>query len=65
MHGGPLALLRHVQLETNRTQARPYLMWSRRSAKNMVDALVAVLAGSIAGKDSEDAPLFVEYEGVQ
>lgn len=63
-HGGPLALSRHVRLNTSKTLARPYRVWSRRSAKNMVDALVGVLALQLSGADSLDREVFTEYANV-
>jgi hypothetical protein len=62
VHGGPLGLIRHVHPKTEATLDRPYSAWSMRSAVHTSDAMVGLLAGTIAGEDHPDVALFREYE---
>ena len=61
IHSGPLTLLRHVHPKTQRTRERPYSAWSKRSAVHMSDAMVGLLAATIAGNDCPDIDLFRRY----
>ena len=61
IHSGPLALLRHVHPKKQRTRERPYSAWSKRSAVHMSDAMVGLLAATIAGNDCPDIALFQRY----
>ena len=61
IHSGPFTLLRHVHPKTQRTRERPYSAWSKRSAVHMSDAMVGLLAATIAGNDCPDIDLFRRY----
>jgi len=62
VHGGPLGLIRHVHPRTGATRGRPYAAWSKRSAVHTSDAMVGLLAASIAGENDADIALFRAYE---
>ena len=62
IHGGPLGLIRHVHPRTEATRERPYPVWSRRSAVHISDAMVGLLAATIAGDGHPDSALFQTYE---
>ena len=64
IHGGPLALLRHVHSGTLKTRERPYSAWNRRSAVHLADAMVGLLASTIAGENHRDQSLFEEYRAI-
>lgn len=62
VHSGPLGLIRHVHPKTEATRDRPYSAWSVRSAVHISDAMVGLLAATVAGEDHPDVTLFREYE---
>ena len=62
VHGGPLGLSRHVHSRSEATRERPYPAWSRRSAVHISDAMVGLLAATIAGDDHPGTALFRTYE---
>jgi len=55
-------LIRHVHPRTGATRGRPYAAWSKRSAVHTSDAMVGLLAASIAGENDADIALFRAYE---
>ncbi len=62
VHGGPLGLSRHVHPRSEATRERPYSAWSKRSAVHISDAMVGLLAATIAGDGHPDSALFRTYE---
>lgn len=60
LHASPTALARQMDMRSNRLRPTANRMWSARSAVNMSDAMVALVAQQLAA-DRRGAELFDSY----
>jgi hypothetical protein len=61
LHSSPTALVRQVGMRSNRVKRAATPMWSARSAVNLSDAMVALVARQLVEADRPEAELLDEY----